>query len=122
MLKMFIKKHDEASEFEAGDLTILRELVHPVNDGLAIGYSLAHARLPLGAASLPHSLKGSELYYILQGKGQLFINSENRELTKGDSALVPPMSIQYIKNIGEEELLFLCIVEPFWRLEDEELP
>jgi mannose-6-phosphate isomerase-like protein (cupin superfamily) len=118
---MFIKKISECPEFEAADMTILRELLHPVNDGIDIGYSLASARLPLGEASLPHKLSGSELYYIISGKGRLYVNDESSELNPGDSALVPPNAEQFIENIGAEELVFLCIVEPYWRPEGDAL-
>ena len=29
------------------------------------------------------------------------------------------MASQWIKNIGDEPLTFLCIVHPFWKIEDE---
>ena len=116
---MFSKKLNDSPEFEAGDLTILREVVHPLNDNLPIGYSLAQARLPIGEASLPHSLVGSELYYILQGKGRLFVNEESAELLPGDTALVPARASQYIENIGADELVFLCMVDPYWTPDDE---
>lgn len=34
---------------------------------------------------------------------------------------MPPNSTQYIKNTGDYDLSFLCIVEPMWRREEEEL-
>lgn len=120
-MNMFTKKRQDSPEFEAADLTILRELVHPLNDKLNIGYSLAEARLPISMASLPHSLNASELYYILNGRGILHINDSSAELNKGDSALVPANAIQFIENIGEEELVFLCIVEPYWTPELEKV-
>jgi len=116
---MFVKKNLDATEFEAADKTILRELVHPVNDNLTIGYSVARARLPIAKASLPHRLASSELYYILNGKGKLHIDDTYVALEKGDSALVPANALQYIENVSDDELLFLCIVEPYWRPETE---
>ena len=116
---MFVKKNLASPEFEAADLTILRELVHPVNDQINIGYSVARARLPIGKSSLPHSLAATELYYILSGSGRLHIDDEFADLEAGDSALVPASSTQYIENTGKDELLFLCIVEPYWRPETE---
>ena len=43
------------------------------------------------------------------------------ELKKDDSAYVPPNSKQFIENIGTENLRFLCIVEPAWKQEDDEI-
>jgi mannose-6-phosphate isomerase-like protein (cupin superfamily) len=116
---MFVKKNLESPEFEAADLTILSEIVHPSNDQIEIGYSIARARLPKGKSSLPHSLSSSELYYILTGSGRLHIDSEYADLNSGDSALVPAFALQFIENTGEEELLFLCIVEPYWTPKSE---
>ena len=42
-------------------------------------------------------------------------------LEKNDSAHVPPNSKQFIENIGSENLRFLCIVEPAWKAEDDEI-
>ena len=116
---MFVKKNLESPEFDAADKTILSELVHPVNDNLTIGFSVARARLPLGTASLAHRLASSELYYILNGKGKLHIDDTSVVLETGYSALVPANALQYIENISDDELLFLCIVEPYWRPETE---
>jgi len=40
---------------------------------------------------------------------------------ENDVVYIPPNSIQSIKNSGEEDLVFLCIVEPTWKPEDEEI-
>lgn len=116
---MFYKKASEAKEFEAGDKTLLKEIAHPRGDQISIGYSLAEARLTQGQASLPHRLNASELYYILQGEGCLHINEQSIKLEKGDSCLVSAKAEQFIENVGEGDLIFLCIVEPYWREEDE---
>ena len=44
---------------------------------------------------------------------------KNKE--KNDSAYVPPNSKQFIENNGKENLCFLCIVEPEWKAEDDEI-
>lgn len=118
---MFVKKNQESPEFEAADKTILSELVNPLNDPINIGYSLAREQLNPGKASLPHRLTSSELYYILSGKGRLFADANFADLETGDSALVPANALQYIENISSEELVFLCIVEPYWRPETEKI-
>lgn len=118
---MFHKKLKNATEFIAGDHTRLREIMHPIHDNVAIGYSLAHARVEVGKASLPHQLKGSETYYILEGEGEMHIEKEYFEVKKDDVFLVPAKASQYIKNTGETDLVFLCIVEPYWQEAEEEI-
>lgn len=104
------------------DGTLLCELLHPQREGLKMGFSLAHAILEPGEASLPHCLKESvEVYYILEGQGIMHIDDEKRSVGSGDAIFIPPRSVQYIENIGDSNLSFLCIVSPPWRRKDEKL-
>ena len=68
---MLIQKLNTCDEFIAGDSTRLRELLHPDKQPLALRYSLAHATLPVGETSQPHSINTSEVYYILSGRGEM---------------------------------------------------
>lgn len=116
---MLIKKLQNCDEFIAGDNTILRELLNPDKADLDLRYSLAHAIVKPGDTSYVHKLKSSEVYYILSGTGLMFIDDESKKVEPGDAVYIPPNSKQYIKNTGETDLVFLCIVDPAWREEDE---
>ena len=116
---MLIQKLLDCDEFVAGDNTLLRELLHPDKQAIALGYSLAHATLPVGKTSQPHSLTTSEVYYILSGKGEMHIDSEIQIVVPGDAVYIPPNAKQFIYNCGDEALMFICIVDPAWRKEDE---
>lgn len=118
---MFIKKLQDCNEFIAGDNSLLRELLHPDKVDLAIRYSLAHAVVKPGATSRPHRLKTSEVYYILEGEGIMHIDEESTGVSPGQAIYIPPHSMQYIQNTGKTGLKFLCIVDPAWRREDEEI-
>ena len=118
---MFIKDLQNCEEFIAGDNTILRELLHPDKANLNLRYSLAHAVLKSGLTSQAHKLKTSEVYYILEGEGTMYIDKENAKVRSGQAVYIPPNSKQYIKNTGSADLKFLCIVDPAWRVEDEEV-
>jgi mannose-6-phosphate isomerase-like protein (cupin superfamily) len=118
---MHIKHLKDCEEFIAGDNTILREILHPDKAKLDLRYSLAHAILKPGLTSLPHQLKTSEVYYILEGEGQMFIDDESEYVYPGQTIYIPPNAKQYIKNTGNIVLKFLAIVDPAWRLEDEEI-
>ena len=39
----------------------------------------------------------------------------------GDTVLVPPGAKQFVKNTGQEELQFYCIVSPPWKDENDKL-
>jgi mannose-6-phosphate isomerase-like protein (cupin superfamily) len=121
---MLIRDIKKCEYFKVMDETILCELLHPEkeNKDLKINFSIAHAILKTGESSLPHKLKTSvEIYYILQGKGIMYIDDEAEEVHSGQIIYIPENSKQYIENIGNEELKFLCIVNPMWKEEDEEL-
>lgn len=116
---MLIKDIKSIPEFTAGDDTILRVILHPDNEPLPIGYSLAHARVKPGKVSYPHTLKSTEVYYILEGEGLMHIDDEFSKVTPGQAVFIPANSSQYIENTGAVDLVFLCIVNPAWRAEDE---
>ena len=116
---MLIQKLNACDEFIAGDGTQLRELLHPDKQAVDLRYSLAHAALPAGQTSVLHSLTTSEVYYILSGVGQMHIDDETQFVEAGDTVYIPPNAKQFIYNCGTEPLIFICIVDPAWRKEDE---
>ena len=121
---MFVRNLNDCNVITAIDGTILRELLNPLRDGtdLKLRYSIAHASIPPGEASFPHRLtKASEVYYFLQGSGVMHIDGEIHEVDSGSLVYVPPNAIQHLENTGEEDITILCIVDPYWRPEDEDL-
>ena len=116
---MLIKDINSIPEFTAGDDTILRVILHPDNEPLPIGYSLAHARVKPGKISYPHTLKSTEVYYILEGEGLMHIDEESSKVLPGQAVFIPANSSQYIENTGTGDLVFLCVVNPAWKSEDE---
>lgn len=116
---MSLRKNSEIDSIQGSEGTSIKQFFHPHNTLEGIGYSLAQFTLEPGKESKLHKLKSSEIYYILEGKANLRIGDECMELGKDDSAYVPPNSKQNIKNIGEGNLRFLCIVEPAWKADEE---
>ena len=118
---MLIKDLKNCTEIVAGDKTILRELLHPDKEDTTIRYSLAHAVVKPGKTSQQHSLKTSEVYYMLEGSGVMHVDDETVEVHTGQAIYIPPHAKQYIENTGEVDLKFLCIVDPAWRVENEDI-
>jgi mannose-6-phosphate isomerase-like protein (cupin superfamily) len=119
---MLIRRLKNCSEIMAGDNTRLRELLHPDRDYEFGGrYSLAHASLPPGVASHPHRLTADEVYYIISGCGSMHVDDETSQVGAGDAIEIPPGSVQWIECTGETDLKFLCIVDPAWSAEQEEI-
>lgn len=118
---MRVKQLEDCRGFVAGDHSMLRELLHPDKHPLEIRYSLAHATVGPGQSTTPHKLTSSEVYYILAGKGTMHVNREARAVGPDCAVYIPPGSVQHIENAGDTDLVFLCIVDPAWRREDEEI-
>lgn len=115
---MFVKSLGSVPPLVANDLTELRELLHPQRDGVAVGYSLAHAVIRPGERSIRHHLVGcSEVYYLMAGEGTMHIGGEERTVRAGDALFIPPGAVQFLENTGREDLVFLAIVEPAWSAE-----
>ena len=136
---MLIRRLQDCPEIVAGDETILRELLNPVRADLGVRpaqargpaptpfaplpfcYSLAHAVVQVGKASQPHRMRTSEVYYILEGEGEMHIDNESAMVQAGCAISIPPGSRQFIRNTGTTDLKFLCIVDPAWRPDDEQI-
>ncbi len=118
---MWIKNLKDCKEIIAGDKTVLRELLNPNKEELKANYSIAYAYVKPGEKAALHRLKSSEVYYIFEGRGVMHVEEEAENVSKGQVVYVPPGAKQYIKNEGNINLEFLCIVDPAWKLEDEEV-
>lgn len=118
---MLIRNLKDCAEFISGDGCVLREILHPDKMDLKLGYSLAHAIVHPGDITKPHRLKTSEVYTIIEGEGVMHIDEETALVRAGATVYIPPMAVQFIENSGKKDLVFLAIVDPAWRLEDEEV-
>ena len=112
---------DDCNEFVAGDGSLLRELLHPDKAPLDVRFSLAHATVAPDRATRPHKLAAAEVYYVVEGFGVMFIDDEYEPVEPGSTVYIPPGATQYIENTGDHELVFLCIVDPAWQPEDEQI-
>lgn len=117
---MLFKVLSQIPAFTASDDTLIREWLHPKNDGVDLPYSLALAELEPGAASLPHILQRSaEIYILLEGEGTAHVSGQAQRLQAGELLLIPVGAEQWIENTGTTILKFLCIVSPPWSEEDD---
>ncbi len=117
---MFVKKLKDCNEFVANDGCRIREVLHPKNDPLQLPYSLAVARVEPGKQTYRHRLRETEIYYILSGTGHMHIDEESRKVAADEAVVIPSGAVQWIENIGAEELRFIAIVNPPWSEEGDE--
>ena len=116
---MTIKKLQDIDVLDGGEGTKIRQVFHPHNTFDGIRYSLSHSSLESGKKSKLHKMKTSEIYYILEGEGILQIDKDAFKVSKDQAIYIPPQTRQCIENTGKNDLKFLCIVDPAWKLEDE---
>ena len=116
---MTVKKIQDINSIEGAEGTNIRQIFHPHNTLNGIRYSISHSTVSAGKQSLPHKMKTSEVYYILEGKGILHLDKDSYEVSKDQAVYIPPHSKQYIENTGTSDLKFLCIVDPAWNKADE---
>jgi mannose-6-phosphate isomerase-like protein (cupin superfamily) len=116
---MIIKNQKNSAKITGNEGAIVCDLLNPTHVENGIRYSLAHVNLLHGKSTLPHIMKTSEVYYILEGEGVLHVNNESNNVKAGDAIFVPSHSKQHIENNGSEDLKFLCIVDPAWKKDDE---
>ena len=118
---MSIQKNSEIQSIQGNEGTKIKQYFHPHNTLNGINYSIAQFTLESGKQSKLHKIKSSEIYYILEGSAILTVDGEPYNIQKDDSVYVSPNSKQFIKNVGSDDLRFLCIVEPAWKAENEVL-
>ena len=118
---MYITKLSECAPFVAGDGSLLREILHPDKHKVGIRYSLAWARLAPRERTRAHILDHPEVYHVLRGKGRMHINKEVNEIEINDTVYIPSGAVQYLENTADENLEFLCIVDPAWQPDIERL-
>ena len=116
---MIVKKIEEIEAFTGQEGTQIKQIFSPSEIDNSIRYSIAHCTINPGNSSKPHTMKTSEMYYIMQGNGNMHVGEEQKNVKQNDVIFVPPMSKQFLENNGDVDLVALCIVDPAWRQEDE---
>lgn len=118
---MTLKKIQDIKVIDGGEGTKIRQIFHPHNTLNGIRYSMSHSKVEPGKKSILHKMKTSEVYYILEGEGMLNLDDEKIKVSKDQAIYIPPNTKQNIENSGKNDLKFLCIVDPAWKKDDEEI-
>jgi mannose-6-phosphate isomerase-like protein (cupin superfamily) len=116
--RMDIQNIDQVPAFTTKDGSEIRELLAHRNSAI-VNQSLAEARLPPGKATMPHHHpKTEEIYYILEGTGEMTIADETRSVGPGDAIAIPRGQRHTIANSGAITLRFLCCCAPGYEHDD----
>ena len=85
----------------------------------AANQSLAEAVLAPGQATQRHYHgEAEELYYLLEGSGEMEVDGAVRRVGPGDAILIPPGARHQIRADADARLRFLCCCAPAYRHED----
>jgi mannose-6-phosphate isomerase-like protein (cupin superfamily) len=115
---MIVRSLAEAEPFTTADGSTIRELLGlptaPVRN-----QSLAEATLGPGQATERHyHAEAEEIYYLVEGSGELELDGERRRVRAGEAILIPPGTRHRIEAGETGPLRFLCCCAPPYRHED----
>ena len=97
--------------FTTRDGSTIQELHHTALQ------SLAQATLDPGQTTQRHYHRRSEeIYFVLEGEGEMELEGERRTVALGDAVLIPPGAWHEIR--ATERLRFLCCCAPPYSHED----
>ena len=110
-MDLLIKTPEEKDEFFTEEKCAILEVLNEKDDP---SQSIARARVLPGITTELHKLIGrSEVYYILEGIGEVELNNNiTQKVGVGDVVRIPADMPQLIKNIGKKDLVFLCVCVP----------
>jgi mannose-6-phosphate isomerase-like protein (cupin superfamily) len=114
---VIVRSLAEADAFTTADGSTIRELLGlptaPVRN-----QSLAEATLEPGQATERHYHgEAEEIYYVVDGSGEMELDGNRRLVSPGDAVLIPPGARHQIRA-GGQRLRFLCCCAPAYRHED----
>jgi mannose-6-phosphate isomerase-like protein (cupin superfamily) len=102
----------DAPPFSTKDGSTIRELMHTT------AQSLAEATLAPGQSARRHRhLLAEEIYFFLEGGGELEIDAETRVVGHGDAVLIRP-GARHGLVAGKSGARFLCCCAPPYSHED----
>jgi mannose-6-phosphate isomerase-like protein (cupin superfamily) len=114
---VIVRSLAEAEAFTTSDGSTIRELLG-LSTAPVRSQSLAEATLEPGQATERHyHAETEEIYYVVEGSGEMELDGDRRVLSLGDAVLIPPGAWHQI-HAGGARLRFLCCCAPAYRHED----
>jgi mannose-6-phosphate isomerase-like protein (cupin superfamily) len=108
---MQVESLASAEPFTTKDGSTIRELQHTAEQ------SLAEATLEPGQATDRHyHARTEEIYFLLEGDGEIEMDGDRRHVAPGDAVLIPAGARHQIR--AETPLRFLCCCAPPYSHED----
>jgi mannose-6-phosphate isomerase-like protein (cupin superfamily) len=113
-----IRSLASAEPFTTADGSTIRSLLD-LSTAPVANQSLAEATLDPGAATERHyHCESEEIYYVVEGSGEMELDGEWTSVGRGDAILIPPGAWHRMRASGAGPLRFLCCCAPPYRHED----
>ncbi len=74
------------------------------------GYVMRVFEVEPGGYTPRHSHPWPHINYVISGRGKLFLDGKENEISGGSFAYVPSGQTHQFQNTGDEKLEFICIV------------
>jgi len=95
----------------------------------ATTFSMGYVTLEPRGGQVPwHNQEQEEIYFVVQGTGQMCLGDECQELSGGEAVYIPPGEFHQLTNVGDDPLIMIYCYGPagdvaHWRQElDGTLP
>jgi mannose-6-phosphate isomerase-like protein (cupin superfamily) len=112
-----VRSRADAAPFTTKDGSTIRVLLDRVAGG-AMNQSLAEASLEEGRSTQRHYHAATEeIYVVLEGRGEMEVEGERREVGPGDAVLIPAGAWHELQAHGGP-MRFLCCCAPPYAHED----
>jgi mannose-6-phosphate isomerase-like protein (cupin superfamily) len=95
-------------------------LMGEVNIGSRV-VSIQITEVQPGKMQFIHAHPQEQCYYIIQGKGLMIINEEEKTVKKGDAVFIPSQATHGIKNTGKAILQYLTANPGFGKEKEKQL-
>ena len=113
---MEVRNLEAQTPFTTADGSTIRSILDRTNAPVQ-QQSLAEATLGAGQSTQRHHHKQTEeVYFILEGRGEMEVDGERRKVGPGDAILLPPGASHIIR--ARTPLRFLCSCAPLYSHED----
>ena len=113
-----IRARDDAKPFITNDGSTIRSLLDRSNAPVT-NQSLAEATIEAGEATTRHHHRVSEeIYYLVEGAGEMEVDGDVRQVGPGDAVLIPPGAWHRIAATGDGPVRLLCACAPPWTADD----
>lgn len=115
---MEIRRRAAAPPFVTADGSTIRSLLDRTNAPVA-HQSLAEATVLAGTATARHYHRAAEeIYYLLEGAGEMELDGERARVGPGDAILIPPGARHRLTADRSGDIRMLCCCSPPYSHED----